>query len=228
MTVAVKPNLEESWLRVLAAEFEKNYMLDLKKFLLSEKKKFRVYPKGVDMFNAFTYAPFDLVRVVILGQDPYHGPGQAHGLCFSVQEGVPQPPSLINIFKELENDLGYRPPVSGNLEKWARQGVFLLNTTLSVRERKPQSHFGKGWEVFTDEVIRQLSDQKEHLIFMLWGKFAQQKSSLINEQKHLILKTTHPSPLSASYGFLGSRHFSKANAYLEKNNLKAIDWNLQS
>lgn len=201
-------------------------MLDLKSFLLAEKKKFRVYPKGGDMFSAFWRTPFEKVKVVILGQDPYHGPGQAHGLCFSVLKGVPPPPSLVNIFKELKSDLETDIPKHGELSAWAQQGVFLLNTVLSVREHQAHSHAGRGWETFTDRVIEELNSRRDHLIFVLWGKPAQRKEAMIDDRRHLILKAPHPSPLSASRGFFGSKPFSSINRYLERQGKDPIDWNL--
>jgi uracil-DNA glycosylase len=227
MTGEINPSIEESWKNVLSAEFNKPYFLELKAFLLEEKKKFRVFPPGGLIFNAFNHTPFDKVKVVFIGQDPYHGLGQAHGLCFSVPNGIPKPPSLINIFKELENDLGIKPPVSGNLEKWADQGVLLLNATLTVRENQAGSHQRKGWETFTDAAIRQLSEQKDGVIFVLWGNFAIAKKELIDSLRHNILTAAHPSPLSASRGFFGCRHFSKINEILRSQGKQEIDWNLE-
>ena len=223
----INPSIEESWKSVLSAEFSKPYFLELKAFLLEEKKKYRVFPPGSLIFNAFNHTPFDKVRVVFIGQDPYHGLGQAHGLCFSVPNGISKPPSLINIFKELENDLGIKPANSGNLEKWADQGVLLLNATLTVRENQAGSHQRKGWETFTDAAIRQLSDQKKGVIFVLWGNYAIAKKELIDSSKHLVLTAAHPSPLSASRGFLGCRHFSKINEILRSQGKKEIDWILK-
>jgi uracil-DNA glycosylase len=216
--------IEPSWHSVLASEFEQNYMNSLRSFLQAEQRQFRTYPPNSQIFNAFDLTPFHDVKVVILGQDPYHGVGQAHGLCFSVPDGVPFPPSLRNIFEEISQDLGISVPVSGNLEHWAKQGVFLLNTTLTVRAHVPLSHKNQGWEQFTDAVIRKLSDERKNLVFMLWGSHAQSKETLIDTSKHLILKTVHPSPLSAYRGFLGSKHFSKCNEYLQKNDIKPIIW----
>lgn len=222
---AVVPKIEESWKRELADEFAQDYMAGLKEFLLEEKRRGEtVYPPGALIFNAFNHTPFDKVKVVILGQDPYHGPDQAHGLCFSVQRGVPPPPSLQNMFKELREDVGFVPPGHGNLEAWADQGVFLLNATLTVRAGQAGSHQGKGWETFTAAAVRRLSERREGLVFLLWGRFAQQKESLIDAKKHHVLKAAHPSPLSAYNGFFGCRHFSKANALLEKQGLAKIDW----
>lgn len=220
--------LEPGWLAVLDQEFEKDYMKSLKSFLQQEKETGAlVYPKGADIFNALNTTPFDEVKVVILGQDPYHGVGQAHGLSFSVQRGVTVPPSLKNIYKELETDVeGFKTPNHGNLTYWAEQGVLLLNATLTVRATEAGSHQNRGWEIFTDEVIKSLSDKRTHIVFLLWGKYAQQKVALIDQTKHYVLTAAHPSPFSAYNGFFGSKHFSKANQLLIQNNLKPIDWNL--
>jgi uracil-DNA glycosylase len=220
--------LEKSWLKELDAEFEKSYMKDLKTFLQHEKQKgIIVYPKGSEVFNALDHTPFDKVKVVILGQDPYHGQGQAHGLSFSVQKGVTVPPSLKNIYKELVTDIeGFSTPSHGNLTKWADEGVLLLNATLTVRAHEAGSHQGKGWEIFTDKIISQLSEHRKGLVFLLWGRYAQNKSTLIDQTKHTILTAAHPSPFSAYNGFFGCRHFSKANAILEKQGLSAIDWQI--
>jgi len=220
----INPSIEESWKSVLSAEFNKPYFGELKAFLLEEKKKFRVFPPGSLIFNAFNHTPFEKVKVVFIGQDPYHGYGQAHGLCFSVPNGIPKPPSLVNIFKELEDDLGISPPPHGNLEKWANQGVLLLNATLTVRENQAGSHQRKGWEAFTDEAIRQLSVQKQGVIFVLWGNFAIAKKELIDVTRHPVLTAAHPSPLSASRGFFGCRHFSKINEILRVQGKQEIDW----
>ena len=220
--------LEPSWLTLLKAEFEKPYMQRLRAFLIEEKRHHKVYPLKKDIFSAFWLTPFTTVKVVILGQDPYHGRGQAHGLCFSVPEGMPSPPSLVNIFKELEQDLGIPNPKTGCLSSWAKQGVFLLNTILTVRQGSPRSHQGQGWEDFTNTVIRLLGEQQEHLVFLLWGKDAQEKQSLISKEKHLLLKAPHPSPYSADRGFFGSKPFSKANDYLKQHGKKPITWNLSS
>ncbi len=220
----VNPQIEESWKKVMQPEFEKDYFSILKEFLLKEKKRYVIFPPGKQMFNAFNSTPFEKVKVVILGQDPYHGPGQAHGLCFSVPHGVAKPPSLVNIFKELNNDLSIPIPSHGNLNKWANQGVLLVNATLSVRANQAGSHQKKGWEIFTDRIISLLSEKKSSLVFILWGNYAQAKAGLINEEKHLILKAVHPSPLSASRGFFGCAHFSKTNDYLLKNGIEPIDW----
>ena len=220
--------LEPGWLKVLDTEFDKKYMKDLKAFLLQEKEEgFTVYPKGSDIFNAFNITPFDKVKVVILGQDPYHGDGQAHGLSFSVKKGVTVPPSLKNIYKELETDIeGFKTPNHGHLTEWAEEGVLLLNATLTVRARQPGSHQGKGWEAFTDQAISQLSDQKTGLVFLLWGKFAQNKSILIDETKHTVIKSAHPSPFSAYTGFFGSKPFSKTNAALIAQGKKPVNWQI--
>ncbi len=219
--------IEPHWKEILKPEFSKPYFRQIVLHLRTEKSQNKIiYPPGGLIFNAFDNTPIDKVKVVILGQDPYHGPGQAHGLCFSVPDGIPQPPSLVNIFTELHNDLGVPIPKHGNLTKWAQQGVFLLNASLTVRAAEPMSHSKIGWSEFTDCVIRKISEQKEHVVFMLWGKFAQEKRALIDESKHLILKAAHPSPLSASAGFFGCRHFSKANEYLVKNGIDPVDWKL--
>ncbi len=227
-TENIKPAIEESWYQVLKDTFDAPYFYKLKLFLLEEKKRYRIYPPGNKIFEAFNLTPFDKVKVVILGQDPYHGHGQAHGLCFSVQEGIKPPPSLVNIFKELSDDLGIPPSDNGNLSSWARQGVLLLNATLTVRAAQAGSHQKKGWEIFTDTVIKTLSKQKEGLIFLLWGNYAQAKSALIDKTHHHILKAPHPSPLSAFNGFFGCKHFSKTNLLLEKQNKKPINWRLEN
>jgi len=220
--------LEKSWLEALGEEFEKDYMVALKAFLVEEKQNgHTVYPKGADIFNALNHTPFDQVKVVILGQDPYHGQGQAHGLSFSVQKGVAVPPSLKNIYKELAEDFpGYNIPNHGELTKWADEGVLLLNATLTVRAHEANSHQGRGWEKFTDRVITELSNRREGIVFLLWGKYAQNKSALINGQKHTILMAPHPSPFSAHTGFLGCKHFSKANEILRKADKAPIDWQI--
>jgi len=222
-----KPNIHESWYAVLKDEFDKDYFANIKSFLLEEKKKYMIYPPGHQIFAAFDSTPFDQVKVVIIGQDPYHGPGQAQGLCFSVNEGVAHPPSLRNIFKEIENDLDIPYPKSGSLIPWAKQGVLLINATLTVRAHQAGSHQKKGWETFTDQVIKKLSDEKSNLVFLLWGNFAISKSSLIDPSKHHILTTVHPSPLSAHRGFFGSKHFSNTNQILSQNGLKPIDWRVE-
>lgn len=221
-----KPDIDESWYKVLREQFEAPYFADLKSFLVEEKQHYAVYPPGKLIFNAFNLTPFDKVKVVILGQDPYHGPGQAHGLSFSVPDGVQFPPSLLNIFKELNNDLGIPMAHSGNLEKWAREGVLLLNASLTVRAGQAASHSRHGWEAFTDAAIRALSEEREHLVFILWGNYAIAKRALIDPFKHLILTSVHPSPLSASRGFFGCHHFSKTNNYLIEHNIEPIDWKL--
>jgi len=222
----IKVDIEESWREALHEEFEKPYFGALKEFLREEKRHHVIYPPGSMIFSAFNHTPLPSVKAVILGQDPYHGPGQAHGLCFSVPDGVPMPPSLKNIYKELQADLGIKPPTSGNLEGWAKQGVLLLNTTLTVRQSNPASHAGKGWEMLTDEVIRTLSKYRAGIVFLLWGKHAQQKIPLIDTSKHFILTAAHPSPFSAYAGFFGCKHFSKTNQILQNNGLETIKWEL--
>lgn len=225
--MSVNPQIESSWLKVLEPEFQKPYFSQLKDFLVEEKRHYVVYPPGPLIFNAFNSTPFHQVKVVILGQDPYHEPGQAEGLCFSVPDGCPFPPSLRNILCEISTDLGIRNlPSSGHLGKWARQGVFLLNATLTVRAHQAGSHQRRGWETFTDAVIKTLSDQRNGLVFLLWGKYAQDKIGLIDTTRHYVLKTVHPSPLSAYRGFFGCRHFSQANRILQEQGLDPIDWNL--
>lgn len=219
--------IEQSWKEVLQPEFDKPYFEQIVHFLKKEKQAGKtIYPPGPLIFNAFNTTPFDQVKVVILGQDPYHNPGQAHGLCFSVPDGVQPPPSLVNIFKELHTDLNMPIPNHGNLEKWAEQGVLLLNAALTVEINKPMSHSKIGWHEFTNNVIRILSERKDKLVFMLWGGFAKSKIDLIDKSKHYILTAAHPSPLSAHNGFFGCRHFSKANEWLQQNNLSPIDWSL--
>jgi uracil-DNA glycosylase len=220
----VAPKIEESWREALRDEFEASYFLMLKEFLKEDRKTGAIYPPGPEIFAAFNHTPLTAVKVVILGQDPYHGKGQANGLCFSVNDGIKMPPSLVNIFKELHDDLGIPVPKSGNLVKWADQGVLLLNATMTVKDGQPGSHQGRGWETFTDNVIRTVSDLRAGVVFLLWGKYAQDKKVLIDEQKHLVLEAPHPSPFSANRGFFGSRHFSKTNQYLEENGLGAINW----
>ena len=217
--------IEPSWKEVLQAEFDKPYFEKLADFVKKEYSQYTCYPKGKDIFNAFQYTPFDQVKVVILGQDPYPNPGQAHGLCFSVPDGVAFPPSLENIFKELNNDLGVPVPSSGNLTRWARQGVFLLNVVLTVRKGQPRSHAGKGWEIFTNEVIKKISDLKENVVFLLWGGDAKKKIPLIDASKHLILTSGHPSPLSANKGYwFGNKHFSQTNRFLVSKGISPIQW----
>lgn len=224
--MSLNPIIHESWQEALHSEFMQPYMHELKAFLVEEKKHYTLFPRGSDMFNAFNLSPFETVKVVILGQDPYHGAGQAHGLSFSVQSGVPLPPSLQNIFKELVADMGCPYPKNGDLSSWARQGVLLLNTLLSVRSGEPFSHKERGWERFTDQVIRTLSERREHIVFILWGAPAGKKSVLIDESKHLILKAPHPSPLSSYRGFFGSKPFSQTNSYLSRWEITPIDWAL--
>lgn len=226
MSGTINPKIEESWKNVLASEFEKDYFIKLKEFLLAERMRNVVFPQGSLIFNAFDSTPFDKVKVIILGQDPYHGAGQAHGLCFSVPKGVMPPPSLKNIFKELQTDVGMSLPTHGELTSWAAQGVFLLNAVLTVRANQAASHQKKGWEYFTDAAIRALSEKRDHLVFILWGSYAQAKQGLIDTSKHLILKTVHPSPLSAYGGFFGCRHFSQANAFLAQHGIEPIDWQI--
>jgi len=216
--------IESSWKAVLQDEFDKEYFTLLTDFVRNEYKTRLTFPPASLIFNAFDQCPFDKVKVVIIGQDPYHGDGQAHGLCFSVNDGVAFPPSLLNIFKEIERDLGKRTPTSGNLIRWAKQGVLLLNATLTVQAHTAGSHQGKGWETFTDAVIRKLANEKEHVVFMLWGSYAQQKGAVINPSKHLVLKSVHPSPLSAYRGFIGNNHFSLANKYLNETGQEEINW----
>ena len=218
--------IEAGWKSVLMDQFQSSYFRTLKEFLEEEKKKYTLYPPGRLIFNAFQRTPFDRVKVVILGQDPYHGKGQAHGLCFSVPQGIPKPPSLVNIFKELHTDLGISIPEHGNLEKWADQGVLLINATLTVRDSQAGSHQKRGWETFTNRVIEVVSQEKSGVVFLLWGRFAQAKESLIDRGKHLILKSAHPSPLSAYNGFFGCRHFSLTNEHLENQGKTGIDWTL--
>ncbi len=217
--------IEESWKSVLKEEFEKPYFGNIVEFLKTEKEQKKViYPPGPLIFNAFQQTPFDKIKVVLLGQDPYHGPGQAMGLCFSVQDGIPPPPSLVNMYKELNTDVGMPIPKTGNLLHWAQQGVFLLNATLTVRASEANSHAHIGWGHFTDAVIKTVSEKKQGIVFLLWGKFAQSKEVFIDKNKHFILKAAHPSPLSAYSGFFGCRHFSKTNELLSEQGLMPIDW----
>ena len=221
--------LDPSWLKVLGKEFDQPYMKQLKTFLQQQKNSGKViYPPGSQWFSAFNDTPFDKVRVVILGQDPYHGPDQAHGLCFSVLPGVKVPPSLANIYKELASDLGITQPNHGCLTSWAKQGVLLLNATLTVEQADAGSHQGKGWEQFTDQAIRAINDQSEAVVFLLWGSHAQKKGAFIDQSRHLVLKSVHPSPLSAYRGFLGCKHFSATNNYLQQHGRQPIDWQLPS
>lgn len=221
-----KPDIESSWYEVLKQEFEEPYFYEIKSFLIQEKRQYIVYPPSQLIFNAFNLTPFDKVKVVILGQDPYHNVGQAHGLAFSVPNGIMPPPSLKNIFKELQSDIGMPIPTNGNLESWAREGVLLLNSCLTVRANNPASHQGIGWQRFTDAAINALSENKEHIVFLLWGNYAIAKEKLIDTRKHLVLKTVHPSPLSANRGFFGCRHFSQTNTYLSSNGISPIKWDV--
>ncbi len=217
--------LEPSWKKVLSQEFEKQYFIDLANFIKQEYKSQTVYPPGKQIFAAFEHTPFEQVKVVLLGQDPYHGHKQANGLCFSVNESQPLPPSLVNIFQEIGDDLGISPPTNGDLSRWAKQGVFLLNATLTVRAHQAGSHQKKGWETFTDAAIAALANQKENLVFMLWGAYAQKKIEIIkNRIKHCILTAPHPSPLSAHRGFFGCKHFSTANQFLVSKGIEPINW----
>lgn len=220
----VDVKIEESWKDKLAPEFEKPYFETLTDFVRQEYQATRIYPPGSRIFAAFDACPFDEVKVVILGQDPYHGPRQANGLCFSVADGVPLPPSLQNIYNELQSDLGVQPPPTGDLERWARQGVLLLNATLTVRRGQAGSHQGQGWEEFTDAAIRALAEQREQLVFILWGAYAQRKGAVIDRHSHHVIESPHPSPLSAHRGFFGSRPFSRTNAYLQEHDKEPIDW----
>lgn len=220
-------NIGNHWDQLLAPEFEKEYYQKLRQFLIAEYRGKTIYPGMHDIFNALKYTDYDDVKVVILGQDPYHGPGQAHGMSFSVRPGVKQPPSLVNIFRELQDDLGIDPPDHGYLVKWAEQGVLLLNTCLTVREHQANSHKGKGWEIFTDKVISLLNQREKPMVFILWGGNAKSKQSLITNPDHLILTGAHPSPLSAYNGFYGGRYFSKANEFLESTGQTGIDWDLK-
>ena len=216
--------MEPSWKTRLAGEFEKDYFVKLTDFVRQEYRQATVYPSGPNIFNAFAHCPFDRVKAVIIGQDPYHEPGQAHGLCFSVQDGTPFPPSLQNIFKEITDDLGRPRPTSGDLTRWADQGVLLLNATLTVRAHRAGSHQGHGWETFTDAAIRCLNAERQHLVYMLWGAYAQKKGASIDTSRNLVLASPHPSPLSAHRGFFGNRHFSRANDYLVALGESPIDW----
>lgn len=216
--------IEQGWKACLQEEFDKPYFERLTQFVRQEYATTTVYPPGALIFNAFNLCPFDQVRVVIIGQDPYHGPGQAHGLCFSVNDGIPFPPSLVNIFKEVQDDLGTPVPATGNLSRWARQGVLLLNATLTVRAHQAGSHQRQGWEEFTDAVIRVLNERRDHLVFILWGSYAQKKGAFIDRNRHLVLSSAHPSPLSAYHGFFGNRHFSRANQYLVEHGETPVQW----
>lgn len=216
--------IEQSWKEQLKEEFKKDYFRQLTDFVREEYKHKRIFPPGGDIFNAFDHCPFDQVKVVILGQDPYHEPGQAHGLCFSVKEGTPPPPSLVNIYKEIQSDLGIPAPKGGDLTRWADQGVLLLNATLTVRAHQAGSHQNKGWEIFTDAVIHRLAEQRKNIVYILWGSYAQRKGAFINTSNNLVLKSPHPSPLSSYRGFFGSKHFSKTNNYLISTGQKPIEW----
>jgi uracil-DNA glycosylase len=217
--------IEPSWKKILHDEFEKPYFEQLVQFVKQEYASQTIYPPASKIFAAFDNTPFDEVKVVIIGQDPYHGPNQANGLCFSVSDGIPLPPSLQNIYREIQQDLNITPPLSGNLERWANQVVFLLNDVLTVRRATPASHKGKGWEIFTDAAIQKISDEKEHVVFLLWGSYAQKKGAIIDSSKHLVLKSGHPSPMSANRGYwFGNRHFSQTNAYLQNLGLTPIIW----
>jgi uracil-DNA glycosylase len=220
MDVKIAP----SWKERLSEEFRKPYFDQLIDFVKTEYQTTTVYPPGKEIFKAFDACDFENVKVVIIGQDPYHGPGQANGLCFSVRDGVRVPPSLVNIFKEIKNDLGKDIPSSGNLERWAQQGVLLLNATLTVKAGTPGSHQNKGWELFTDAVIRKISDERQHVVFLLWGAYAQKKGEIIDRNKHFVLMSAHPSPFSADRGFFGNKHFSKTNQYLKSKGVEEIDW----
>ena len=220
MDVRIAPD----WKERLLPEFQKPYFGELAEFVRQEYRRFTVYPPGKEIFRAFDRCSFDALKVVIIGQDPYHGHGQANGLCFSVREDIRMPPSLVNIFKEIHEDLGKEMPAEGSLERWAEQGVLLLNATLTVRAGQPGSHQNKGWEVFTDAVIRHINDEREHIVFMLWGAYAQRKGAMINRERHFVLESPHPSPFSADRGFFGNRHFSKANEYLTRAGKTSVAW----
>ena len=222
--IIMNVQIEESWRQRLQTEFDKPYFEALTDFVRMEYQRGRCYPPGKLIFNAFNLCPFDQVKVVLIGQDPYHEPGQAMGLCFSVNDGIPFPPSLQNIFKEIHDDTGASVPASGNLTRWAQQGVMLLNATLTVREHQAGSHQGHGWETFTDAVIKVLTEQREHLVFILWGSYAQRKGAFIDRSRHLVLQSAHPSPLSAYRGFFGNKHFSQANEYLKAHGVEPICW----
>jgi len=222
----INPNINPAWKELLIDEFNAPYFIDLKKFLLEEKSQYTIYPSGSDIFNAYNHTPPDKVKVVIIGQDPYHGPGQAHGLCFSVKKGIKPPPSLVNIFKEIHSDLNLPVPAHGDLSSWASQGVLLLNATLTVRAHQAGSHQKKGWENFTDATIKKISDYAEGVVFLLWGRFAQAKENLIDTEKNYVLKAAHPSPFSVHNGFFGCRHFSKTNEILIKQGRVPVDWRL--
>ena len=216
--------IERSWKNLLKEEFEKEYFINLVDFVKSEYNKYKVYPPGKNIFSAFDHCSFDDIKIVILGQDPYHGEGQANGLCFSVSDGITKPPSLLNIFKEIKEDIGKEIPQSGNLEPWAKQGILLLNATLTVRANQAGSHQNKGWEIFTDAVIKTISDKKEGLVFLLWGAYAQRKGAVIDQNKHNVLQSAHPSPFAAHKGFFGNKHFSQTNDFLLKSGKEIIQW----
>ena len=223
----VNPQIEESWKEILKDEFRKEYFSQLKVFLVDERKQHVIFPSGSMIFNAFNFTPFNSVKVVLLGQDPYHGPGQAHGLCFSVPPGIQKPPSLVNIFKEIQSDMGIPIPQGGNLEKWAKQGVLLLNATLTVRAHEAGSHQKRGWEQFTDAAITAISRYQSGVVFLLWGAYAQAKGSLIDQEKHYVLTAPHPSPFSVMRGFYGCKHFSKTNELLLSQGKTEIDWRIE-
>jgi uracil-DNA glycosylase len=222
--MAIDVKIAPSWKEKLNGEFSKPYFLQLTEFVRNEYRTLQVFPPAREIFNAFDCCDFDQVKVVIIGQDPYHGPGQANGLCFSVRPDVKMPPSLVNIFKEIQSDLGKPFPPNGDLERWAKQGVLLLNATLTVRASSPGSHQNKGWEAFTDAVIREVSEKKNNIVFLLWGAYAQKKGEIIDRSKHLVLASAHPSPFSAANGFFGNKHFSKTNDYLLSKKITPIDW----
>ena len=226
MMQSIRPQIDESWKIILKDEFQKEYFSTLKLFLIEEKKTHIIYPQSAAIFNAFNLCPFNSLKVVIIGQDPYHGEGQAHGLSFSVPEGIKPPPSLKNIFKELNTDVNFKIPTHGNLSRWAEQGVLLLNATLTVKKKQAGSHQKRGWENFTDAVIQKVSEEKEGIVFLLWGRFAQEKAKLIDENKHHILTAPHPSPFSAYSGFFGCKHFSKTNNLLKKQSMQSINWQI--
>ncbi|OFX76289.1 MAG: uracil-DNA glycosylase [Bacteroidetes bacterium GWE2_29_8] len=223
----MNPNIENSWNKALYNEFQSKYFIELKKSLIKEKEKYVIFPKGSEIFNAYNLTPFDKVKVVIIGQDPYHGEGQAHGLSFSVPNGIKPPPSLVNIYKEIYNDLNIFPSLSGNLTNWAKQGVLLLNSILTVRKNEAGSHRNIGWENFTNATIRKISEEKDGVIFLLWGSFAQEKEIFINKNKHIVLKAAHPSPFSSYRGFFGCKHFSKTNEALTSLNKEIINWQIE-
>ncbi|MFN3916956.1 MAG: uracil-DNA glycosylase [Flavobacteriales bacterium] len=226
MSSLINPKIDSSWLKKLENEFSSDYFTELKNTLVNERRTYTIFPPGNEIFRAFDCTPFEKVKAIIIGQDPYHGKGQANGLCFAVKKDIKLPPSLKNIYKELEDDIGIKPTTHGDLTAWALSGVLMLNAVLTVRESSPGSHQNIGWERFTDSIIRKLSNEKENLVFILWGKFAQAKESLIDEKKHLILKAAHPSPFSAHNGFFGCKHFSKTNSFLKEKNIEPINWQI--